>query len=118
MKSPFADRRPGHEQADGAAALGNDKAVRVARFQQNTVRAFTELLAAAGLSEPHELRPWHVLRRVSETETKHYGEMYEYVQRGSLLGPALPKTFARAWLAAQTASFDSATSDPPGIHPA
>ena len=95
-----------------------DKAVRVAHFQQNTVRAFTELLAASGLSEPHELRPWHILRRVSKTETKHYGEMYEYVKRGALLGDEPPKTYARAWLAAKAESFDSATADPPIIHAA
>lgn len=96
----------------------DDKAVRVAHFQRNTVRAFTELLAAAGLSAPHELRPWHVLRRISPTEAKHYGEMYEYVKRGALLGADLPKSYARAWLAAQAATFESATSDPPSIHSA
>jgi glutamate synthase domain-containing protein 2 len=94
----------------------DDKAVRVANYQRNTVKAFTELLAAAGLEEPHHLRPWHVLRRISPTETKHYGEMFEYVERGSLLGPNPPKSFARAWRAAQAASFDSATVDPPTTH--
>ena len=96
----------------------DDKAVRVANFQKNTVKAFTELLAAAGLDKPHQLQPWHVLRRISPTETKHYGEMYEYVPRGSLLGDSPPKTFARAWLAAQASTFESATSDPPSIHAA
>ena len=95
-----------------------DKAARVASFQKNTVRAFTELLAAAGLSEPHELRPWHILRRVSKQETMHYGEMYEYVKRGSLLGETPPKTLARAWFAAQASTFASATEDPPSIHAA
>lgn len=94
----------------------DDKAVRVANFQKNTVRAFTEILAAAGLDEPHQLRPWHIVRRVSPTESKHYGEMYEYVKRGSLLGAEPPKTYVRAWLAAQAENFESATNDPPSVH--
>jgi glutamate synthase domain-containing protein 2 len=96
----------------------SDKAVRVATFQKNTVKAFTELLAAAGLTHPHELRPWHILRRVSSFESKHYGEIYEYVKRGAFLGSELPKSYARAWLAAQAASFESASIDPPSIRPA
>jgi glutamate synthase domain-containing protein 2 len=96
----------------------SDKAVRVARFQKNTVKAFTELLAAAGLTHPHELRPWHILRRVSSFESKHYGEIYEYVRRGAFLGAELPKSYARAWLAAQAVTFESASIDPPSIQPA
>jgi glutamate synthase domain-containing protein 2 len=96
----------------------DDKSVRVANFQKNTVKAFTELLAAAGLDQPHQLRPWHVLRRISPTESKHYGEMYDYLKRGALLGEEPPKTYERAWLAAQAKNFDSATNDPPSVHPA
>ena len=88
-----------------------DKAVRVANFQRNTVRAFTEILGAAGLSHPSELRPWHVLRRISPTESKHYGEMYEYLTPRALLAEELPKSYARPWRAAQAASFESAVRD-------
>jgi glutamate synthase domain-containing protein 2 len=94
----------------------DSKAVRVASFQKNTVRAFTEILAASGLSLPSELRPWHIHRRVSPTETKHYGEIFEYLKRGALLGSDLPKTYARAWNAAQSQTFESATNDPPSVH--
>lgn len=89
----------------------DDKATRVASFQKNTVKAFTEILGAAGLSAPNELRPWHVHRRVSPTESKHYGEMYEYLKSGALLGVDLPASYARAWKAAQAASFESVVSD-------
>lgn len=54
-----------------------DKAARVRNFQHNTVKAFGELLAASGLRTPSEVRPWHILRRVSPTEVRHYGELYE-----------------------------------------
>ncbi|HVY31839.1 MAG TPA: FMN-binding glutamate synthase family protein [Polyangiaceae bacterium] len=88
-----------------------DKAVRVKNYQHNTVRALVELLAASGLSSPAELRPWHILRRVSPTEVHHYGEMYEYLKDRALLAEPVPKSFARAWRAAQAASFDSATPE-------
>jgi glutamate synthase domain-containing protein 2 len=87
-----------------------DKAARVHNFQRNTVRALMELLAAGGLSSPAELRPWHILRRISPTEVRHYGEMYEYLEDGALLGASLPKSFARAWHAARADSFRSAES--------
>ncbi len=84
-----------------------DKAARVASFQRNTVRAFQELIAAAGLERPDQLRPWHILRRVSPLEVRHYGEMYEYLKPGELLGEPLPKSYARAWRAASAESFDA-----------
>ena len=86
----------------------SDKAVRVRNYQHNTVRALVELLAASGMSSPAELRPWHILRRVSPTEVHHYGEMYEYLKDGALLSQPVPKSFARAWHAAQASSFQSA----------
>jgi len=88
-----------------------DKAVRVTNFHRNTVQAFTEILGAAGLSRPEELRPWHVLRRISPTESKHYGEMYEYLSPRALLQEEPPKSYARAWRAAQAATFESAVKD-------
>jgi glutamate synthase domain-containing protein 2 len=88
-----------------------DKAIRVKNYQRNTVKALSELLAAAGLSSPAELRPWHILRRVSPTEVRHYGEMYEYLKPSALLAEPVPKSFARAWRAAEAKSFDSATPE-------
>jgi glutamate synthase domain-containing protein 2 len=88
-----------------AGLVVSDKSVRVRNFHQNTVRSFTELLGAAGLHAPGELRPWHILRRVTPTESKHYGEMYDYLEVNELLGDKLPKDYARAWDQAQAASF-------------
>jgi glutamate synthase domain-containing protein 2 len=88
-----------------------DKAVRVRNFQHNTVKAFVELLAASGLRAPSELRPWHILRRVSPMEVRHYGEMYEYLQDRALLTEPVPKSFARAWRAASAVTFEAAVKD-------
>jgi glutamate synthase domain-containing protein 2 len=96
---------------DPALASGlvvSDKAARVQNFQRNTVRAFIELCAAAGLDHPSKLRPWHILRRVTQTEAKHYSEIYDYVEHGELLKEPLPKDYSRAWHQAQAHTFDPA----------
>lgn len=90
--------------ADGLVVA--DKAVRVANFQRNTVRAFVDLIAATGLSHPSQLRPWHIMRRVSPTEVKHYAEIYDYMELGELLGDSVPQAYARAWAQAQAQTFE------------
>ena len=84
-----------------------DKATRVQNFQKNTVRAFVELIAAAGLDHPSKLRPWHIHRRISTTESRHYSEIYHYLEKGELLGEP-PAAYARAWRQAQAQTFEAA----------
>jgi glutamate synthase domain-containing protein 2 len=88
-----------------------DKSVRVSNFHKNTVRSFVDLIAAAGLATPSDLRPWHILRRVSPTESKHYGEMYDYLEPCELVQGEVPKAYARAWNQAQAESFAPLTRD-------
>ncbi|HVU05260.1 MAG TPA: FMN-binding glutamate synthase family protein [Polyangiaceae bacterium] len=92
-----------------------DKAPRVTRFQKATVHSFLELIAASGCSHPYDLRPWHVFRRISPTEVRHYGEMFEYIEPGALLGTSVPGSFRRAWDQASSRTFDAA-SDRPDMH--
>ena len=75
-----------------------DKAERVANFHHQTLHAFMELLGAAGLQEPGELQPWHIQRRVSETEVRSYAEIYRYPEPGEFLGDEAKGPFA-GWLA-------------------
>ena len=88
-----------------------DKYPRVANYQHETVKALMELLAASGLEHPDQLRPWHIHRRVSAFEVKHYGELFEYLESGDLLEEPLPRSFARATRAAQASSFGHAAPD-------
>ena len=93
---------------DPALTIGLDvetKAVRVARYHAETIRAAVELMAAAGLSSPAELRPWHIKRRVSQLETLHYGEIVEYLEPSVLLQNEPPPSFARAWRSAGASTF-------------
>ncbi len=88
-----------------AGLVVSEKYRRVARYHGETIHAAVDLMGAAGLSDPAELRPWHIMRRVSQLETRHYGEIVEYLQPGALLRDELPETFERAWKAASAASF-------------
>lgn len=88
-----------------AGLVVTEKSKRVARYHLETVHAAVELLGAAGLSAPSELRPWHINRRVSELDTKHYGQIINFIEPGSLLCDELPEGFARPWEAATASSF-------------
>jgi hypothetical protein len=83
----------------------SDKATRVANFHRNTVKAFCEIIAAAGLDHPRDLRPWHIVRRVSPTEVRTYAEVFDYLQPGDLLAGRVPDGYRRAWDAARPDSF-------------
>ncbi len=89
-----------------------DKAQRVANFHQNTLQALAELIAAAGLTHPSELRPHHLVRRVSTNQVKLVSSLLPYLEPGQLLTEAdtgtarpLPEVFARYWPVAQADSF-------------
>jgi glutamate synthase domain-containing protein 2 len=62
-----------------------NKSVRVANFHNETVKSFVELLEAAGLDKPDDLKREHINRRVSMTYLMSYLELYPEVEVGSLL---------------------------------
>lgn len=85
-----------------------DKAQRVANFQQNTLRALAELLAAAGLEHPRQLGPEHIIRRVSADEVRSLASLYAFLQPGELL-ERVPRhaVFQRFWASARPDSFEA-----------
>jgi glutamate synthase domain-containing protein 2 len=94
---------------DPALTIGlvvDQKAERAARFHRGTVHSFLELIAAAGLVHPDDLRPWHIFRRTKSTEITHYGQLIEFIEPGSLLTDTPPNSFARAWRHAHAATFE------------
>ena len=82
-----------------------DKRQRVANFQRATVRAFLDLLGAAGLAAPHELQPSMIRRRVDGTATRTLAELHGSVLPGALLGDRIPERYADAWARARTDAF-------------
>ena len=67
------------------ALIVPDKAERVFNFHRNTMHALKELLEAAGLNHPSELRPYHIVRRVSSYSVKLLSELLDYLEPGDLL---------------------------------
>ena len=83
-----------------------DKAERVANFHRNTLRALAELVAAAGLAHPSELRAHHIVRRVSEREILPLSVLHPPMQPGELLdGEADSPVFRAFWSRARPESF-------------
>ncbi|MEO7497421.1 MAG: FMN-binding glutamate synthase family protein [Massilia sp.] len=86
-----------------------DKTSRVAHFHQNTMKALAQLIAAAGLNHPSELRPHHLVRRVSPNQVKLASALLPYLEAGELLDAAqmhrLPPVFKLYWPIAQAESF-------------
>ena len=62
-----------------------DKKTRVANFHKSTVHSFVELLGAAGLENPSQIRRSMINRRVTVSDCKRYDELYPYLKQGCLL---------------------------------
>ena len=88
------------------ALVVTDKAERVLQFQQNTLVALKELLAAAGLMHPRELGPEHIIRRVSSTEVRSLSALHTWIKPGELLAavPATP-VFQVFWAVSRADTF-------------
>ncbi|MBK03284.1 MAG: FMN-binding glutamate synthase family protein [Deltaproteobacteria bacterium] len=81
------------------------KAERVYQYHHGTVESMMELVAAAGMESPDELRPWHIMRRTDFTKIAHYGELFEYIPHRCLVDGEIPAHFERAWGRATAESF-------------
>lgn len=83
-----------------------DKAERVYRFHRNTLRALSEMLAAAGLRHPSEVGPHHLVRRISLTEIRMFSQLHMFLREGELLSSDHNRDFySPAWNLARADSF-------------
>ncbi len=86
-----------------------DKMLRVYHFHQNTLEALAHLVSAAGLNHPSELRPHHLVRRVSPNQVKLAATLLPFLDPGQLLDASqlgrLPPVFGYYWPRAQAESF-------------
>jgi len=85
-----------------------DKSERVFNFHRATIESLAELVAAAGLDHPRELRPLHFSRRVSPNEVQSFAELYPALEPGELLAGSADKRFETAWAMASPAEFHAA----------
>jgi glutamate synthase domain-containing protein 2 len=82
-----------------------DKAPRVRQFHQGTLAALGELVGAAGLAHPNDLRPVHILKRVSPSEVKSFAEVYTFLQHRELLSGTAEPHYSQQWAMADAQGF-------------
>jgi glutamate synthase domain-containing protein 2 len=74
-----------------------DKSHRVARYHRETVKSFFEVLGAAGLQRPQDLKPWFIMKRVSAMEIRSYADIYPQLTHGQLFTDPANTGMSRAW---------------------
>ena len=87
------------------AIVVETKAERVARFHHNTLAALGELVGAAGLGHPNELRPQHILKRMSASEVKSFAEVYKFLGARELIAGTHDPHYAQQWAMADHRHF-------------
>jgi len=85
-----------------------DKAERVAKFHEGTVRSFLELLGAMGLADPDELEPRHVFRRIEDARVRSLADLYDVLEPGELLEGTLTDPLRSQWRASRADRFAAA----------
>ncbi|WP_417627285.1 FMN-binding glutamate synthase family protein [Pararhodobacter aggregans] len=73
------------DKARQRALVVGDKAVRVANFHRNTMKALGDMAGAAGLSHPSDFLPWHLMMRKNERDMVTGQEVFPYMPEGFLL---------------------------------
>lgn len=83
----------------------DEKKVHVANYHHNTMKSFLEMVGALGLANPSDLKPEHIMRRVSAQLVRSCNEIYEYVSPGQFFGADVPESYRRYWEAADPTKF-------------
>ena len=81
------------------------KIERVYNYHHATLHALAELMGAAGLEHPQELRPIHFTQRSSPTEVSSFAKLYPALRPGELIDGTGDIRFREAWAMARANSF-------------
>jgi glutamate synthase domain-containing protein 2 len=82
-----------------------DKIERVYNYHHSTLHALTELIAAAGLEHPQQIRPIHFSQRTSNTTVCSFAQLYPSLRPGELIMGTKDVRFRDAWTMARADSF-------------
>jgi glutamate synthase domain-containing protein 2 len=83
-----------------------EKSVRVARYQHETVKAAADLMASAGLDHPDKVDRTVVSTRIDRSKVQTFYETYPELDKGCLLNEAsVPKEFLYFWQKATSSKF-------------
>ena len=95
-----------HKTRSGRKAIVvSDKSERVANFQRETVKSLAEMLAAAGMTSPAQLKPHHIFRRVGDGRIITFAEQFQFLEPGQLLKGKLRHAFSDDWARATAERF-------------
>ncbi len=81
------------------------KAERVLNFHRETIKSLAEMLAAAGMTSPRDLKPHHITRRVGDGRILTLAEMYPVMEAGALLKGKIDSAVASQWEKARSERF-------------
>lgn len=91
------------------ALVVSDKSERVKNFHHHTLEALRELLQAAGLNGPDDIKPSMIFKRLSLSEVSTLDKLYPSLPADALKGGVsideLPEPFRSQWGQATSASF-------------
>jgi len=82
-----------------------DKTARVYNYHQATLETLAELVAAAGLDHPRDIKPIHFSHRMSGTEVHSYAQMYPALRERELIDGTDDMRFRDAWKIARAESW-------------
>lgn len=84
----------------------SDKKQRVANFHEETLKAFVEMMGAAGMEDPSEINRYHINRRIIMNRYETYEDVYPYITEGCLLSmDTIPESWRRDMGMATSKSF-------------
>ena len=92
------------------------KTDRVYNYHEATLMALKELIAAAGLDHPQQIRPIHFSYRQTGTDVRSFAQLYPALQPGELLTGTHDPRFREAWDMARAESFEPEIGSPLGAN--
>jgi glutamate synthase domain-containing protein 2 len=83
-----------------------EKSIRVARYQKETVKSAIDLMASAGLKHPDDVTRDVVTTRLNKHKVASFAELFPELETGSLINEiTVPKEFLYFWRKATTNQF-------------
>lgn len=94
----------------------DDKAERVYHFQRNTLKRLGELVGAAGLDHPGELRPHHLYHRQGPNALTTMDRIHHFLEPNALIDEPEATPYAEWWAAASPDTFKPLRETGPSHH--
>jgi len=88
------------------------KAKRVANYHKTSIHSMMEIVTSMGLSNPSQVTPCHIHRRVDQASIKTYEDIYTWIDSGCLLNDEkIPNGWKKDWKIADAKTWDTCRFD-------